>query len=85
MTDDDAASVPMLNFIPDVCSLFLHIKVSDWSNMSTVTILQTFIFKMTVLWVLIMQFDISDERAASVFRVTAWFKWLLKCLAREYL
>jgi len=32
-----------------------------------------------------MQSDISDERAASVFRVTAWFKWLLKCLAREYL
>jgi hypothetical protein len=49
--DDDAASVPMLNFIPDACSLFLHVtvKVSDWSNMSTVTVLQIFIFKMTVL------------------------------------
>ena len=77
----------MLNFIPDACSLFLHfrVKVSDWSNMSTVTILQIFIFKMTVLWVLIMQSDILDEHGASVFRVTAWFKWLLKCLARECL
>jgi len=54
--DDDVASVPMLNFIPDAHSLFLHIrvKVSNWSNMSTVTSLQIFIFKMTVLWVFII-------------------------------
>jgi hypothetical protein len=85
--DDDDDDVPMLNFIPDACSLFIHIraKVSDGSNVSTITILQIVVFKVTVLCVLIMQSDISDERAAFVFRVTAWFKWLLKCLAWEYL
>ena len=44
-----------------------------------------FPFKIMVLWALIMQFYISDERAASVFSVTGWFKWLLKCWPREYL
>jgi hypothetical protein len=49
--DDDVASIPMLNLTPDACRLFLHIgvKVSNWCNMSTVTVLQIFIFKMTVL------------------------------------
>jgi hypothetical protein len=60
-----------------------RVQVSYFSNMGTVTILYIFIFKM--LWVLIMLSDISGERAAFVFRVTVWFKWLLECLAREYL
>jgi len=59
-----------------VCSFHVRVQVSYWSNMSRVTILYIFSFKMTVLWVLIMQSDISDERAASVFSVTVTVEML---------
>lgn len=44
-----------------------------------------FVNRLIVVWVItgcrvVILFDVSEERAAAIFRVTIIFRWTLKCL-----